>query len=129
ITPLLLSALLFSACQDSVSEPQVDLTLPLDELPVKTIDCEDLNTEFYRLACQEQVNRVAGQILAEEVMKTFDLSRCSELSYDSMENCKTQLQASGVQGPISLEQAEVLNQALQAIPSPSEEDPEEAPFP
>jgi len=126
---LILSGLfVLSACQQTDSLSEVDFDASAGELSEKPILCSQVQNPDLRTQCEQRISTVAGQILTQEVMMTFDLERCGELPHEKVESCKTQLQASHVQGPIALSESEALSQALQKIPRENTEgmSPEEA---
>lgn len=120
-----LSLVLLAGCNSSFEkeEPEQQLTQEVTEV---TYECEDLNNEISRENCFSEIEDVVLNELNNEILSTFDLNRCAELSQEMADECEAIIQESGVEGPISDDQVVALEDALSLSyeTSESEEDAE-----
>ncbi len=146
ILPLfLLTVFVLSACSQKPSEtvvsdkgdtePVVEVEVVEEAIPESGIEpaiyssdysCSDLKDNNRREACEVGVANLMGSLLESEILETYDFARCKELPEGQAENCETHLTATGVQGPVSVEEIEIFYQALQgAMPEDVAEEAED----
>ncbi len=123
---LAFSILLFNGCASSLPSAQPDLLPPMaaedssapegEVVPdpsVKWLDCGMLR-HLDPDECERRANEAIAQMLAEEIISTYDLGRCPELPGPLVDSCQQVIAASGIQGPLSLAERKQLDQALLA---------------
>ena len=88
------------ATQDKEVEVVQDVSENEEMEVKKSFDCDMLTIESSREDCKNMVNEMVADMLSSEIRRTFDISRCDELSSWNSESCKKRIQKTGVQGPI-----------------------------
>lgn len=91
------------------SGPRVGITYAND------LDCDMLEGTEAQESCKIQVNDVIGALLENDVISHFDLQRCVALQDKIGTNCQTQLEATGVQGPVTDEERAIFNEAVNGL--------------
>lgn len=86
------------------------------------LDCGSLKLGKDKDQCEMMVNDFIGNMLEQEILLTFDISRCDELPADIAENCKNTITESGVKGPVGEEELMVLNEILSGQVTEPDED-------
>lgn len=79
------------------------------------MSCDLLADQNEREACLARVNDVIGMSLENEIMSSFDLSRCKLFPEEMAADCQRRLEETGVKGPISAEDRVALQTALQPV--------------
>lgn len=79
------------------------------------MSCDLLAEQNEREACLARVNDVIGVSLENEIMNSFDLSRCKLFPEEMAADCQRRLEETGVKGPISAEDRVALQTALQPV--------------
>lgn len=74
----------------------------------KSFNCNMIQTKSSKEDCENMVNEMVADMLSSEIRRTFDISRCDELSSWNIEGCKKRIQKTGVQGPIMEQEIEDL---------------------
>jgi len=92
--------------------------------PVKLITCDMLKNVESKENCARSMSDIAADFLSSEVNRYFDLARCDMLLSWQIENCKTRIQESGVQGPITDEEVQSFAAAMNRESSEVIEDEE-----
>jgi hypothetical protein len=113
----IISLILLSGCvlfqkqtqEASIEKPEILNGL---ETPQKTFSCDMLKTEDAQKNCIDVVNSSIEERVYFEIIRTYDLNRCDELNADMAIECKEVVENSGVKGPITIEEVNMLEDAL-----------------
>lgn len=76
------------------------------------LNCDLLKKEESRKNCILQMNDLIGGMLESEIISSFDIQRCKELSPEVAATCKKRLENAGVQGPVSDEDTAIFFEAV-----------------
>ncbi|MBU0727911.1 hypothetical protein KKA95_04470 [Patescibacteria group bacterium] len=63
--------------------------------------------------CNQLLSNMAAEELEDEILDTFDSARCGKLPENMIEDCKDRIKQSGVQGPVSTEELEIFDAAME----------------
>ena len=81
----------------------------------KMMDCSALRMENTKADCLQLVNDMVENLLFNEIVGTFDISRCDELGESRSVDCKATLEATGVQGPINDQDFQKYQEAIRMV--------------
>jgi len=82
------------------------------EPPPKPFTCDLIVDADRRANCFAEIEYAVNTALASEIRFVFDLMRCDELQGRAIDECKEFILNSGIQGPISVQKAKKLQEAL-----------------
>jgi len=114
INLFLIPLILLTACNGTVRQTEGEAEDLATETTTK-ITCRMLENSDREEECNEQSNDVAAQALEDEILDTFDSARCGKLPENMAEDCKDSIEQSGVQGPVSAEELEIFDAAMEYI--------------
>jgi hypothetical protein len=81
--------------------------------------CSLLKDEDNRQDCEAQINDVIGSMLHSEIVSSFDVKRCKELSGQIAADCEAHIAGTGVEGPVTNEDLAIFSEAVQGtFPDP-----------
>jgi hypothetical protein len=97
-------------------EPVEGSVLELDESSlVKDFSCDSLEDSVEVENCRNEINYLIAQMLQEEIVSAYDLNRCDELDGVMIDNCRLLIEETGIKGPISKEDRQLLQEAMQRV--------------
>jgi len=97
------------------------VVLDEDEIATKIIICDMLKDKENQEDCYLMQNEIATDALYDEIRKTYDLARCTELPKNMLDGCQSYINESGIHGPITMEKYNALNDAMRPVVTGEEE--------
>lgn len=82
------------------------------EEPMKDYSCDMLTSESGKVNCTQMINDMIAEELSNEISRTFDIKRCDELDGYRVENCKSRIENTGVTGPVSEDEIQDYQNAM-----------------
>ncbi|MBU0577617.1 hypothetical protein KJ742_03605 [Patescibacteria group bacterium] len=112
---LALSIVLLAGCTNPLIKSTEPVANTEEDMVIKTITCDMLSDVEKQEECYAAQSALASSVLNDEIRDTYDLVRCAELPEHMIEGCQEHINESGIVGPVTVEEYDALQAAIEPL--------------